>query len=130
MSDNDVVRFMSSEDDLIMDVLQQAWTKLLTMREEGKLTNFDIEVPSQVLSWVEDIYKQQLATYEQKDPTRFKNKKFAIAISFRVALNNILGIDYFMEQMNDKPRMAAMDILIEDIYGQIRKDNEMRRELR
>jgi len=121
---------ISEEDEIIQDVLQKAWTELLRLREQNKLRNFDINVPSQVLSWAEDIYKQQLNTYEQVDKKHFQNKKFAIAITFRIAINNILGIDYFMNVMNDKPKMAAMDRLLDDLYNQIRMDNKVRSELR
>jgi len=120
---------ISDEDELIQEVLQKAWSELLRLRTKQKIKNFDINVPSQILSWVEDIYKQQLNTYERVDKEHFKNKRFAIAITFRVAISNILGIDYFMEQMNDLPRMKAMDALLEDIYQQIRKDNQMKADL-
>lgn len=120
---------ISDEDELIQEVLQEAWTKLLKLRKQGKLKNFDINVPSQILSWVEDIYKTQLATYERVNKEHFHNKRFAIAITFRVAINNILGIQYFMEQMLDEPRMQAMDRMLDDIYQQIRHQNKVDKEL-
>jgi hypothetical protein len=114
------------EDDVIQDVLQEAWTKLLKLREQDKIRNFDINVPSQLLSWLEDIYKTQLATYDVTDKDFAKHKRFAIAVNFRVTINNILGMDYFMKEMNDEPRMKAMDKVINDLYSQIRQDNEMK----
>lgn len=120
----------NSEDDLVEEILQEAWTKLLTARQAGKLPNFDTEVPAQIQSWLCDIYDTQLTTLRLTDPEAWRLKMFSIAMAFRISLRVTIGVDYFMEQMNNAAKMAALDKLIEDLDKVIDKDNMVRRAFR
>ena len=120
----------SLEDDLVHEVLQKAWVELLRLRDSGKIPNFDSAVPAQLESWLEDIWKDQLETYNIVDHERYKLKRFSIAIAFRERIKNIIGLDYFMEQMSDTKKMRAMDRLIESLKANLAEENDRNRDLR
>ena len=121
---------MIIEDDLIEYILQQAWDALLKAREEGKIRSFDSAVPSQLTSWLDSIYNSQLGALRATDQQMWKNKRFAIAIAYRLSINATIGMDYFMEQMKNTAKKRAMDKLIANLEDDIEKDNKVKRSLR
>lgn len=118
------------EEDIIHDLFQRTWIELLKLREQDKLRNFDIIVPAQLLQWIEDIYKKQLETYEIADKDMYQRKKFNIAVNFRLTIENILGMDYFMKEMSNQEKMGALDKFIDSLYDKIRDDNKIKNDLR
>lgn len=118
------------EEDIVHDLFQRLWTKLLELREQDKLRNFDVIVPAQLLQWTEDIYKKQLETYEKVDKEMYERKRFNIAVNFRLTIDNILGMDYFMKEMSNTAKMGALDEFIGGLYEKIREDNQARNDLR
>ena len=118
------------EEEIVHDLFQRTWTQLLKLREDNKLNTFDVIVPAQLLQWVEDIYKKQLETYEKVDKELYERKRFNMAVNFRLTIDNILGMDYFMKEMNNTAKMGALDKFIDLLYEKIRDDNQSRSELR
>lgn len=118
------------EEELVHDLFQRTWTQLLKLREDDKLRTFDVIVPAQLLQWIEDIYKKQLETYEKVDKELYDRKRFNIAVNFRLTIDNILGMDYFMKEMSNKEKMGALDEFIGGLYEKIREDNQTKNELR
>lgn len=119
-----------AEDELIESILQQAWDKLLQARREGKLPGFDAQVPAQIQSWLCDIYSTQLDTLRLTDKDAWLAKRFSISIAYRISLRATVGIDYFMQTMNDTNKMQAMDRLINEIERGLKKDIDIRRSMR
>ena len=118
------------DDQLIEAILQEAWDKLLAARRQGKLPSFDIEVPAQIQSWLCDIYETQLSTLKQTDPEAYKAKLFSISMAYRISVRATVGIDYFMDEMNNAQKMQAMDRLINQLETGLRKDMDVKRRLR
>lgn len=118
------------EEELVHDLFQRTWTQLLKLREDDKLRTFDVIVPAQLLQWIEDIYKKQLETYEKVDKELYDRKRFNMAVNFRLTIDNILGMDYFMKEMNNTAKMGALDEFIGGLYEKIREDNQTKNELR
>ena len=118
---------VSADDEVVHEILQQAWTKLLEARKEGKIQYFDSVVPAQILSWLEDIWMQQLMALRVSDDVAYKRKLFSIAISYRLSIEEIVGLDYFLKEINDKKKMKFVDDLVSDIRENINKDNAMKR---
>ena len=123
-------RISDIEDDIIAEILGDAWRKLLRARDDGKLPNFDTNVPAQLESWLEEIWQTQLDTYQKTDHEYFNVKRFSIAMAFRLMINNTVGIHYFMEQMHDVGKMAAMDKLVGELREKLVREDNMKRELR
>lgn len=121
---------INSEDQLIEEVLQEAWDKLLKLREEGKIETFDSAIPAQIAQWLDSIYNSQLGTLRATNQEMWKTKRFAIAIAYRVSISTTIGMDYFLEQMNNVGKMRAIDKLIKDLEEGISRDNKTKRELR
>lgn len=118
------------EEDIIETVLQEAWTKLLAARKEGKLPGFDIEVPAQIQSWLSDIYASQLNALRLVDKEAYNLKLFSIAMAYRISIHETVGVAYFMKEMNDEGKMKAIDRLINDIRKNLQDDLKTKRSLR
>jgi hypothetical protein len=123
---------MSAElqDELVQEILQEAWDKLLKAREEGRLSAFNTLVPAQIVSLLDTIYDTQLTTFRSTDQEVWKNKRFSIAVAYRMSIQNTVGLDYFMEQMNNTGKMNAIDKLIRDLSENLDKENKFKRMLR
>jgi hypothetical protein len=123
---------MSAElqDELVQEILQEAWDKLLKAREDGRLSAFNTLVPAQIVSLLDNIYDTQLTTYRALDQATWKNKRFSIAVAYRMSIQNTVGLEYFMEQMNDVGKMKAIDKLIKDLSENIDKENKFKRMMR
>ena len=119
------------DDELVHEILQEAWTKLLQVRKEGKIPYFDSIVPAKILSWLEDIWEQQITTLRvsasDADDDAYERKLFSIAISYRLSIEQIVGLDYFLNLIKDKKKMKFVDDLVSDIRENINKDNAMKR---
>ena len=120
----------ADEEEVVHDLFQRTWTKLLELREQDKLQAFDVIVPAQLFQWIEDIYKAQLKTYEKVDKELYDRKRFNMAVNFRLTIDNILGMDYFMKEMSNKEKMGALDEFIGGLYEKIREDNQVRNDLK
>ena len=116
-----------TNDEIVHEILQEAWTKLLEARKEGKIQYFDSVVPAKLLSWLEDIWSQQLTTLRVSDDAAYERKLFSIAISYRLSVEQIVGLDYFLNLLKDKKKMKFVDDLVSDIRENINKDNAMKR---
>lgn len=121
---------VAEEDELVESILQCAWDKLLAARQDGKLPNFDTEVPAQIEAWLCEIYNTQLGTLRVTDPAAWKTKMFSIALAFRISLKTTIGLEYFMKQMNDAGKMSAVDKLIKQLETGLKKENDVKRLLR
>ena len=119
-----------TEDEIIEDVLNEAWKKLLAARKEGKLPGFDYEVPAQIQSWLCEIYAAQLDAVRLINQEMYDSKRLSISMAYRISLRETVGIDYFMRQMNDVGKMSAFDRLIADLERGLKRDNEVKRLLR
>ena len=116
-----------TDDEIVHEILQEAWNKLLQARKENKIQYFDSIVPAKLLSWLEDVWMQQLTTLQVTDQDTYKRKLFSIAISYRLSIEQIMGLDYFLKLVNDKKKMKFVDDLVSDIRENINKDNAMKR---
>jgi len=118
------------QDDLVQEILQEMWDRLLKARAEGRLANFDTLVPAQIVSLLDGIYDTQLTTFRATNQEVWKNKRFSIAIAYRMSIQNTVGLEYFMEQMKNTGKMNAIDKLIKDLSESIDKDNKFKRMMR
>jgi hypothetical protein len=103
---------LTEEHDILAPIFKEAFDKIQSSYDAGKLPHARTSVLPHILTLVEDILIPLLE--KSKQDANYEVQLFAISATFRWTIKRLMPISLFMEHMRSD-KMAATDEILEDL---------------
>ncbi len=114
---------MTEEHEILADIFKEAFDKIQSNYDAGKLPHARTSVLPHVLTLAENILMPLLE--KNKKDENYEGQLFAISATFRWTIKRLMPIEKFMEHMNSD-KMVETDHVLEDLttrVGGVTKDD-------
>jgi hypothetical protein len=107
---------MTEEHEVLAEIFKDAFDKIQTNYDAGKLPHARTSVLPHILTLAENILMPLLA--KSKNDENYEGQLFAISATFRWTIKRLMPIEKFMEHMQSD-KMEATDSALEDLTTRV-----------